>query len=153
MPGKMVSPARSFWIRFSRISSFTRRLRRRSSEYWLRRSWPSVRGRVMGDQNLSSGRLYARSWRRNLISEFVLLRETHPSPCPSQAPARPRWGTRGLTFAAANDKKQSNATHRKSSCGHGSFHGHRGGDRAPVRGGRRIGCALLAGGGAGGSGT
>src|ERR1700688_1801447 len=49
MPGKML--ASSAWrkraMRLSRSSSFTRRVRRRSSEKALRRNSPSVRGRLM----------------------------------------------------------------------------------------------------------
>src|SRR4051795_7303009 len=49
MPGKMVSPpSRKRAIRFSRISSLTRRVRRRDSEESsLRRSSPSVRGKFI----------------------------------------------------------------------------------------------------------
>src|ERR1700730_12554477 len=51
MPGKRV--ASSCWrkrkMRLSRSSSFTRRVRRRSSEKVLRRNSPSVRGRSMSE--------------------------------------------------------------------------------------------------------
>src|ERR1022692_4859248 len=49
MPGKMLASScrRRRAMRLSRSSSFTRRARRRSSENMLRRSSPTVRGRLM----------------------------------------------------------------------------------------------------------
>src|SRR5580704_12599256 len=61
MPGKMA--ASSGWrrraMRLSRSSSFTRRVRRRSSEKVLRRNSPSVRGRGMREPPGELRRLYA----------------------------------------------------------------------------------------------
>src|SRR5438105_5583934 len=47
IPANNDPPWRSFATRFSRISSFTCRVRSRCSENWLCRSSPSVRGRFM----------------------------------------------------------------------------------------------------------
>src|ERR1700685_3832886 len=47
IPGNIGPPWRSFAIRLSRSSSFTRRLRRCASENGLWRNSPSVRGRLM----------------------------------------------------------------------------------------------------------
>src|SRR5437016_10655159 len=47
MPGNTDPVSRSFVIRLSRNSSFTRRLRRRCSENGLCRNSPRVRGRLM----------------------------------------------------------------------------------------------------------
>src|SRR6266436_862018 len=47
MPGKIAPPWRSFAIRLSRISSFTRRVLSRCSLNGLWRNSPSVRGRLM----------------------------------------------------------------------------------------------------------
>src|SRR5208282_1039504 len=61
MPGKIGPPWRSFAVRLSRNSSFTRRLRNCSSENGLWRNSPSVRGKLMIEKPpLPLARLYAR---------------------------------------------------------------------------------------------
>src|SRR5438045_9598799 len=62
MPGKMVVPAQSFAVRFSRNSSFTRRGLKKLSEKGLWRSSPSVRGELMNEtpeKTSLQGGLYA----------------------------------------------------------------------------------------------
>src|ERR1700733_12212815 len=62
IPGNIGPPWRSFAIKLSRSSSFTRRLRSCSSENGLWRNSPSVRGRLMIEkppEGLLLARLYA----------------------------------------------------------------------------------------------
>src|SRR6202166_4861497 len=60
MPGNIGPPWRSFAVRLSHNSSFTRRLRNCSSENGLWRNSPSVRGKLMIEKPpLPLARLYA----------------------------------------------------------------------------------------------
>src|SRR5450755_1931059 len=74
MPGKMLPPSRSRAIRFSRNSSFTRRVFKRDSEKALRRSSPSVCGIFIADA------LPTELVKNDLLPEYTPLDAGHFAP-------------------------------------------------------------------------